>query len=199
MNTHFRPEGLPLTTQAAEGLARRLWTVAEIDAMVAAGILLEDERFELIDGEAVPMPAKCVRHESYKAALIDFWIKRKKDSYRIIPETTFRMGISTFLEPDFLFYDSNVKVAGISSATSLLAVEVSDTTLAYDRGRKAHVYARYGVKALWVIDVATLETFIFAEPSPDGYRDMHVVRPQEILAPSFAPELALRLGELPEF
>lgn len=199
MNTHFRPDGLPLTTQAAEGLARRLWTVAEIEAMVAAGILPEDERFELIDGEVVPMPAKGSRHESYKAALNDFWISHKTASYRIIPETTFRLGVSTFLEPDFLFYDSSVKVSAITPANSLLAVEVADTTLSYDKGRKALIYARYGVQALWVIDVATLETYIFGEPNDDGYRNMRVVRPTEILAPAFAPELAVKLGELAEF
>ncbi len=199
MNTHFRPAGLPLTTQAAEGLARRLWTVAEIEAMVAAGILLEDERFELIDGEVVPMPAKGSRHESYKAALIDHWFRHKSNAYRIIPETTFRLGVSTFLEPDFLFYDSRSKVSEISPATSLLAVEVADTTLAYDKGRKAQIYARFGVKALWVIDVGTLETFIFGDPAEDGYRNMHVVRPDETLAPAFAPELAVKLAELAEF
>lgn len=199
MNTHFRPEGLPLTTQAAEGLARRLWTVAEIEAMVAAGILPEDERFELIDGEVVPMPAKGSRHESYKAALLDHWFRHKSEAYRIIPETTFRLGVSTFLEPDFLFYDSRIKVSGITPSTSLLAVEVADTTLAYDKGRKALIYARFGVQALWVIDVAALETFIFGEPAEDGYRNMHVVRPTEILAPTFAPELAVKLGELAEF
>ena len=199
MNTHYRPPDLPLTTQGAEGLARRLWTVAEIEAMVVAGILQEDERFELIDGEVVPMPAKGCRHESYKAALLDFWFARKVEAYRIIPETTFRLGVSTFLEPDFLFYDSRYKVPDISPATSLLAVEIADTTLAYDKGRKAAIYARHGVKALWVIDVGTLETFVFADPASDGYRSLHVVGPGEILAPAFAPELGVKLAELQEF
>ena len=58
MNTHFRPPGTPVSTRAAEGLERRVWTVAEIEAMVAAGIIDEDERFELIDGEVVPMSPK---------------------------------------------------------------------------------------------------------------------------------------------
>jgi hypothetical protein len=44
-----------LTTSAAEGLPRRRFTVAEVEAMVAAGVVEEDERVELIGGELVPM------------------------------------------------------------------------------------------------------------------------------------------------
>ena len=52
------------TTQAAEGLVRRRFTVAELEAMVAAGIIDEDERIELIGGEVVPMSPKGNHHES---------------------------------------------------------------------------------------------------------------------------------------
>ena len=52
----------PSTTTAAEGLPRRRFTVAEIEAMTAAGILDEDERIELIGGEIVPMLPKGNRH-----------------------------------------------------------------------------------------------------------------------------------------
>ena len=48
----------PETTRAAEGMPRRPWRRAEIEAMVAAGIVEEDERFELIGGEVVPMSPK---------------------------------------------------------------------------------------------------------------------------------------------
>ena len=45
-------------TSAAEGLPRRRFTVAEVEAMVAAGVMEEDERVELIGGELVPMSPK---------------------------------------------------------------------------------------------------------------------------------------------
>ena len=199
MNEHFRHDSMSLTTRAVDDMPRRRWTVAEIDAMVQAGVIEEGERFELIDGDAVPMSSKGIRHESYKASLLSFWMKAASNAYRIIPETTFRMGDSTFLEPDILFYDGKFRIADLSPATSLLAVEIADTTLAYDRGRKAMIYARHGVPALWVINVNTLQTHVYAEPSTDGYLNMRTFGPDETLAPSFAPELAVKLGELPEF
>ncbi len=68
MNERLHLSRLPATTQAAEGLPRRRWTVAQIEEMVAKGIILEDERFELIGGEIVPMSPKGIRHELVKRA-----------------------------------------------------------------------------------------------------------------------------------
>jgi hypothetical protein len=74
MNERLRPSSLPTTTQAAEGLARRRFSVAEIKRMVADGIIAEDERLELIGGEVVPMSPKGNRHEVVKKALHQHWI-----------------------------------------------------------------------------------------------------------------------------
>jgi hypothetical protein len=80
----------PRLTRAAEGLPRRRFTVAEVEAMVEAGIMDEDERVELIGGELVPMSPKRSRHEVVKAALLDRWYRARPESCRLVPETTFR-------------------------------------------------------------------------------------------------------------
>jgi Uma2 family endonuclease len=69
MNEQLRRPDLTMTTQAAEGLMRRRWSVAEIEEMLRVGILAEDERFELIGGEVVPMSPKGMRHERVKGTL----------------------------------------------------------------------------------------------------------------------------------
>src|SRR5579872_3245289 len=77
-------------TSAAEGLPRRRFTVAEVEAMVAAGVMEEDERVELIGGELVPMSPKGNHHEVVKAALLRRWYRSAPDEVDLIPETTFR-------------------------------------------------------------------------------------------------------------
>ncbi|MFY9970330.1 MAG: hypothetical protein WBQ45_13885 [Roseiarcus sp.] len=62
-------------TAAAEGLSRRRFAVAEVEAMVAAGIMEEDERVELVGGDLVPMSPKGNTHELVKAALADRWYR----------------------------------------------------------------------------------------------------------------------------
>jgi Uma2 family endonuclease len=197
MNTHFRPPDLPKTTRGAEGMERRLWTVAEIEAMVAAGILDEDERFELIEGEVVPMSPKGVKHEHVKNSLAEFWMSRKNGALRIAFESTLKLDGSSFIEPDFIFFDSKVGLANITPKRILLAVEVADSSLRYDLGRKAEIYAAHGVAMVWVIDAETLRAHCFAKPSADGYLERRVIEPHEVLVPGFAQELAVKLAELP--
>jgi Uma2 family endonuclease len=197
MNSPFRHADLPMTSQAAEGMARRRWTVAEIEEMVRAGIIDPKERFELIDGEVVPMSPKGAKHEHVKASLNKYWMKRLPVGFEFIPETTLRLDGSSFLEPDFIFFRSGTAIADIGPKNILLAVEVADSSLRYDIGRKAQIYAAYGVEKVWVVEAVALRTHCFAKPSAEGYLERHAVEAHEVLAPDFAPELAVKLAELP--
>lgn len=196
MNTHFRPPEMTRTTQAAEGLQRRRWSLAEIEAMVEAGILLEDDRFELIGGEVVPMSPKGNRHELIKAALNRYWSKRLLDGVCLITETTLRVGGDTFHEPDFVFYREADGLAKLSPATVLIAVEIADSSLHFDLHRKVPLYAGYGIRETWVIDANTLETHVNRHPGSSGYGEVFVNPAGLEIAPLFAPELAVRLSDL---
>jgi Uma2 family endonuclease len=192
----LRDRDLEPLTQAAEGLPRRRFTVSELEAMVAAGILDEDERIELIGGEVVPMSPKGNRHEIMKAALLEYWLERLPKRFRLIPETTFRLSPDTYLEPDFIFFDRAVGVGGLKADTAHFAVEIADSSYAYDTGRKAAIYASFGIPELWVIHAVRLETRIHRKPSPEGYRDIADLGRDAPLAPAFAPELAVTLSAL---
>jgi Uma2 family endonuclease len=184
-------------TTAAEGLPRRRFTVAEVEAMVAAGVMEEDERVELIGGELVPMSPKGRRHETVKIALLDRWYRARPEHVRLAPETTFRLNEDTYLEPDVVIYPRATGLDGLTAANALLVVEIADSSLRYDVGRKAALYAGFGVRELWVIDAVRLTARVFREPAADGYRDARDFATSDRLVPLFAPEaFALRLDEL---
>ena len=92
------------TTQAAEGLPRRRFTVADVERMVEVGLMEEDERVELIGGELVPMAPKGNHHEVVKTALLLRWYRACPDDLLLTPETTFRLSTDTYLEPDVVVY-----------------------------------------------------------------------------------------------
>jgi Uma2 family endonuclease len=193
MNASFHPR----VTRAAEGLPRRRFTIAEVEAMVAAGVMDEDERNELIGGELVPMSPKGNQHESVKTALLDRWYRMRPDNCRLISETTFRLSEDTYMEPDVIVYLRAEGLKGLSGPTALLVVEISDSSLRYDIGRKAALYASFGVRELWVIDVVKLAARVFRAPSDEGYREITDFTGADRLIPLIAPEaFALRLDEL---
>ena len=184
-------------TSAAEGLPRRRFTVAEVEAMVAAGVMEEDERVELIGGELVPMLPKGNQHEVVKSALIDLWIRSRPDDCRVTQETTFRLSEDTYLEPDVVIYLRTTGLRALTGTNVLLVVEIADSSLRYDTGRKAALYASFGIRELWVIDAVRLTTRVFREPAADGYRNASDFGPADRITPLIAPEaFALRLDEL---
>ena len=184
------------TTTAAEGLVRRRFTVAELEQMVAAGILDEDERIELIGGEVVPMSPKGNHHEVLKTLLMRYWSAVCPDDLQFTPETTFRFNEDTYVEPDFVFYPKESGIPGLKPATAKLVVEIADSSLAYDLGRKANVYAGFGIAELWVINAVTLQTRVHRDPTPTGYRTIVDLPPTERLEPLLVPSLAITLSEL---
>ncbi len=116
MNLYVR-QSPPATTQAAEGMPRRAWTVAEVEEMVKAGIIAENERIELIGGEIVPMSPKGAFHETAKKELTRFWVPLLTPDIDLATETTFRYGERDFLEPDFVFWPRAFGIRDLNPAS----------------------------------------------------------------------------------
>jgi Uma2 family endonuclease len=191
-----QPDPFPETTQAAEGLPRRAWTVAEIEAMVRAGIIDEHERFELLGGEVVPMSPKGARHEWVKIVLNRHLQQSVGREFWIAPETTLRLDPKSFVEPDFCIWPSSIMPGDMRGYDVLLAVEVADTSLAFDRGRKIGIYAAYGIGEVWVVDANSLMTRTHKRLGAEGYRDISDARPDADLVPNLVPNLRVNLVEL---
>jgi Uma2 family endonuclease len=196
MNQPFTFPPVSRLTQAAEGLPRWRWTVAEIEAMTRAGIFAEDERFELIGGEIVPMNPKGIQHEVLKTMLAYHFFRHTPADFLFTQETTFRLDEHSFIEPDFIFYRKSDGLANLAPRTALLTVEVADTSLAWDLGRKARLYANFGIPELWVIEAQSRLTHLHKRPGLEGYGEVRKVFEDQPLSPGFAPELQVTLAKL---
>jgi Uma2 family endonuclease len=183
-------------TRAAEGFDRRAFTVDEVLRMQEAGIISEDENFELIEGEIVPMQAKSHVHELLRSALTMSIVKALPEKLGLGIETTIYLTPDTFVEPDLAVCPRGLKLETFKGSDIVLAIEVDMTSLAYDRGLKSRLYARRGVRELWVVDAAQRRTFIHTGPKGDGWGHMVERAPEETLAFSALPGFALRLDEV---
>ncbi|MEM1375964.1 MAG: Uma2 family endonuclease [Pseudomonadota bacterium] len=182
-------------THAAEGLSRRAFTVKDVLRMVDVGILGHDERFELIGGEIVPMSPKGIRHERLKQWIMESLVRGLPKQYQTIPETTFYLCDDTFIEPDFVVYPRASGLENLSPETCVLAIEIADSSLAYDLGRKAKLYSDFKIGELWVFDVNARTVTVHREPGDNGYQSVQTFDFDTKLAPQSVEEFALAIGD----
>jgi Uma2 family endonuclease len=183
-------------TRAAEGFDRRSCTVAEILRMQDAGILSEDENFELIEGEIVPMQAKTHIHELLRSALNIGIARALPDDLWLGVESTINLSADTFVEPDLIVYPRGINLEEVKGSDILLAIEVTATSLAYDRGLKARLYASHGVNEFWVIDAERRRTFVHNGPGAAGWRTIAERSHDEALTSAALPGFLAKLGSI---
>jgi len=144
----------------------------------------------------VPMLPKGGRHEMAKRELNRHFQRTAPDELWVAQETTLRLDENSFLEPDFCVYPHSVYPNDLRGPDVLLAIEIADASLAYDRGRKLAVYAAFGIPEVWVIDANQLITYVYRQLGAEGYRSISEIGPAEKIAAVKAPEISMCLSEL---
>jgi Uma2 family endonuclease len=189
-------------TQAAEGLPRRVFTVEDIRRMVDAGVLGEDENFELVEGELVMMASKGIAHERVKSALNLALARALPEDLRLGIETTLRFTNTTMLEPDLAIFPRRVFHNPVSGFANLepgearLIVEVAVSSMSYDRGLKAKLYARQLVQEFLVVDANERVTWVYTQPSGETWSSIVERGPNEILTTPALPGFSIRLADI---
>lgn len=181
------------STQAAEGFPRRAFTVDEIIAMQDAGIISEDENFELIEGEIVPMGPKYSAHERIKSKLVMAMSRACPQELIVGIETSIFLSPNTFVEPDISLYPEQLRSQEVRGPDVVLAVEVAASSLAYDLDLKSKIYARHGVREYWVIDANERVAFIHTGPSETGWATVARKNASDVLACAALGTFAFRL------
>jgi Uma2 family endonuclease len=149
------PPHLRQATLAADGVPRWRWTVAEIERMAADGYFRDEERFELVGGEIVPMSPKGRRHEIIRGRSSFRLVKWAPDGEFVITEPQFNLDDDTYLHPGILVHPAAIETPDVRGGDVLVAVEVADSSLHYDLNTKAPICAACGVREYWVINAVT--------------------------------------------
>ena len=188
--------------RAADGLPRRAFTVDDIHRMIEVGIVTEDERFELIEGDLVMMSAKEYAHELNKGALNIAIARALPDDMRLGVEMTIQLAHTTLLEPDLAVFrrravmKSAANFSEIAPGELLLAIEVAASSIAYDKGLKARLYARHGVQEFWVVDANEHITWVHTGASGERWASIVERGPNEVLTTPALPSFSIKLGEV---
>lgn len=168
-----------LSPEAAGGPARYRFTVDDYYRLAQAGILGEDDRVELIEGEIVMMPPIGSRHAACVSGITRLLIDAFGDRAIVRVQLPIRLDDLSEPEPDVCLARPrrDEYAAGHPGPGDVfLLIEVSDSSLGYDRGVKLPLYGRSGVPAVWIIDLGRGLVEAYSGSSPDGYFERRTAR-----------------------
>src|SRR5579859_1914472 len=174
------------------------FTADDFERLASTGILREDDRVELINGQVVEMSPIGDRHAHCVRRLNWLLTDRLGRTARVDVQNPVVLGEHDVPQPDLIVLrprpDANRNHPGPSDI--LLAVEVSDTGLDRDRDIKLPRYAQAGVREVWLVNLPEDQIEIHRAPAGDGYGIVEVKRQGQSLSPLFAPQLVVEVAEI---
>ena len=178
-------------------LKTRRFDVDEYHRLGEAGILGEDDRVELIEGELVEMAPIGDEHATI-VTMLNMILARQCDASQIVHvQNPLRLDRVSEPQPDLVlarFLPGSRKVPGIKDA--LLVIEVADTTYNYDRKIKAPLYARAGVPELWIVDCQHRHVEVHSDAKVGNYESVVVSAETIVLTPRMANNVRVVLADL---
>lgn len=191
-----------MKTYDTEPYSKR-WTGAEYDRLVDLGVF-DGQRLELIDGEIYEMSPMNDPH-AHAIRLVDNTMRLyfPPDSTTVQVQCPMRLGESARPEPDVAVVSGSFRDLKTHPTGALLIIEVSDSTLYYDRVSKASLYARHDIRDYWIVNLRDRVIEVRRDPSPvpdaSGnyqYAQQRIARPGETLSPIAAPTAQIAVNDL---
>jgi Uma2 family endonuclease len=187
----------------AEEPRRKRWTVAEYYQLADEG-LIAATRVELIEGEILEMSPQKTPHATAFTLAVVALQRIFGEGYVVRAQLPLSISGISEPEPDVAVVTGSVRdYEAAHPSTAVLVVEVSDTTLRYDRGRKASLYARAAIPEYWIIDLVNrrVEARRDPVPMPDqphgfGYRSVTIHVPGEQVACLAVPDQPIGVDDL---
>jgi Uma2 family endonuclease len=178
-------------------LPRRLFTVEEYHRMAAAGIFHPDERVELIEGEIVQMSPIGPRHAGCVINANRLFITRLGERVVVSPQNPVVIQPRSEPQPDLLLLRPRAISYSHEHPTPedvLLAVEVADTTVRFDRLVKARLYARAGIAEFWLLLAMDGAVEVYRGPGADGYASVTLLGPSQTVSPLAFPDVGFAVA-----
>jgi Uma2 family endonuclease len=177
----------------------RSFTAHEYHRLLQAGILGEDDRVELIEGEILEMSPLRSRHVAAVNRIPRLFFQRFGDRAIISVQNPIRIDPRSEPQPDLALLKPNPSDYAEALPTpqdALLLVEIMDTSQAYDREVKLPLYASAGIPKVWLLDLEALRLEVYRKPTPEGFAEAQVLGPEEAANPLSFPEARLPVALL---
>lgn len=176
---------------------RHQFTVDDLKQFVAAGVLSEDDRVELIEGDLIDMSPINEPHAETVDTLNDNLLPRVQQDARLRVQNPIRLSELTVVQPDIaIVRRQEYRRRHPGPDDILLVIEVSDSTLAFDLRTKTPLYARFGIPEVWVVDVNARVIHRFRQPEGSSYRLVGELRPGDMITIDLLPHVTLAVADI---
>jgi hypothetical protein len=182
-----------------DGVRIRPITVDEYHRMLEVGILYEGERVELLDGQLISVPQESPVHAGIATRLTALFLRHFDGRAMVRPGNPVTLPPLSEPQPDVALVRpraSEYLDIHPGAGDVLLAVEISRTTLRYDRGRKLRVYADAGIAEVWIVDLVHGRVEVFTDPAGGAYASARVAKNDESIAPRAFPDDPIPVASL---
>ncbi len=174
----------------------------DVDAyykMAEAGILTQNDRVELIGGEIYDMTPIGSTHAGKTNRLNRLFARAAADGIALVSvQSPLRLDAYNEPEPDMMLLrpkEDDYQDRHPGATDVLLLVELSESSLAYDRGTKLSLYAKFGVPEVWIVDLRGAAVEVYRKPAGDAYAFKERLTSGS-LAPALVPGVMLDVGAL---
>jgi Uma2 family endonuclease len=180
-------------------ITRRKLDVDEYHRLAEAGILGEDDRVELIEGELIQMSPIGSPHAGTVNALTQLLVTAVGGRAIVAVQNPVRLDDRSEPQPDFALLRpraDHYRGATPTPADVLLLVEVADTSGRYDRAVKLPLYARHAIPEVWIVDVESRAIEVHREPEGQSYQKVSRPGRDDMLSPALLPEVRLTVASI---
>jgi Uma2 family endonuclease len=178
---------------------RHKLSVEDYHKLGEAGILDEDSRVELIEGELIDMAPIGPPHMMTVNRLTRLLVRAVGDLGIVSVQNPVTLPPHSEPQPDIAVLRPGMDSRGAGlpgPADVLLLIEVADTTLAYDRGTKLQLYARAGIVECWLVNLQSGSLEVNRGPTPQGYSRTTELRPGAVVSPSSLPTVEIEVAAI---
>lgn len=174
----------------------RRFSLAEYEQLHEVGIITEDERVELVEGEIIRMAAIGLRHANTVSLVTGVLGPLVRPNILSVQNPIGLPGDS-LPQPDLVvFRTADYSRRRMSAADALIIIEVSDSSKRYDLAVKLPLYAAAGIPEGWIFDLTEDRIQRHDDPGPDGYRQMTSVGRGESLASLLLPAVTIVVDDV---
>jgi Uma2 family endonuclease len=170
------------------------FTVDDYHRMAEVGILREDDRVELLDGQIVALSPIGPRHAATVARIQELFTRLAGARTTVWGQNPVRLNRYAEPQPDvaLLAPRRDFYAAAVPAPEDvLLLVEVADSSLRYDREQKIPAYAAAGIGEVWLVDLNAETIEVLRQPREGRYASVRTARRGETVTPRALPDLAL--------